>query len=115
MREKVIGVLRSMGVTANYQGYPIIIYACELILEDETRLFRVMRDLYPDVAKRCNCQVDHVERNVRTIISRIWALQRKRLIEIAGCELEYPPTVSEFLDYITTYIQRSEEVLVTTK
>ena len=45
------GVLRSLSVTGNYQGYIYIIIACELILQDETRLQNIMNEVYAQVAK----------------------------------------------------------------
>ena len=107
MREHIRELLRYLGVTANYRGYALATKACELIEEDESLLLCVTRELYPKVADFYGCNSDNVERNIRTMIKRIWDEHPERLIEISRCDLTYQPTVSEFLDYLVTYVQRS--------
>ncbi len=106
MKNKAADALRYMGVTRTYIGYSLVVTCCVLINDDETRLQCVKRNLYPEVAKICNCRDGNIERNIRTLINRIWEDHPDRLIEISQCELTYQPSVSEFLDYLVTYIQR---------
>ena len=103
MNDYIRDMLRSLSVTGNYHGYIYIMVACELILEDETRLFSIMNKVYARVAEICNCEMHSVERNIRTVIFQIWNNQRARLCEIAGYSLSCPPTVSEFLAILTSY------------
>lgn len=105
MNGNIRGVLRSLSVTGNYQGYIYVIIACELILQDETRLHNIMNEVYAQVAKTCNCPLHCVERNIRTVIFLVWNKQRQQLCEIAGYTLTCPPTVSEFLSILTSYIK----------
>ena len=98
-------ILRSLSVTGNYRGYSNVLIACELILEDEERLHNIMKDVYASVAKACHCEIYSVERNIRTVIFLAWRNQRKRLCEIAGYNLSSPPTVSEFLSILTSYVK----------
>lgn len=106
MKQKAQELLRYLGSTATYRGHQQAALACELIHEDETVLLCVTRDLYPKVAERYGCNADNVERNIRTLIRHIWNEHPDRLIEISRCDLKYPPTAAEFLDYLVTYIQR---------
>ena len=106
MKEKAKDLLRYLGCNATYRGYHQTALACEFIEKDETFLLRVTVDLYPKVAEACGCKVDTVERNIRTLIHLIWNEHSDRLIEISRCDLKYPPTVSEFLDFLVAYIQR---------
>lgn len=106
MREQAQELLRYLGCTANYRGYQQTVMACELVSKDETLLLCVTRELYPRVAQKYGCNADNVERNIRTLIRHIWNEHPERLIEISRCDLKYPPTAAEFLDYIVTHIQR---------
>ncbi len=107
--EKVIkDILRSLSINCKYRGYQITVAACELLMEDESLLFNVSRDLYPKIAKRCGCSATAIERNIRTVVFRAWENNLVKLIEIAGYNLQEPPTVTEFLGLLITYMQREE-------
>ena len=108
MKIKAKEALRYLGCTGNYRGYHQIAYACELIAKDENLLLRVTLDLYPKVAEKFNCKSINVERNIRTVVKLLWSKNPERLIEISGCDLKYPPTTTEFLDYLVTYVQRQD-------
>ena len=99
-------LLRSLGITANYRGYHVTVIACEMLMEDEMLFLRVMKGLYPAVAKKLGCGTVTVERNVRTIIYRAWDVRRERLCEIAGVELTEPPKVVEFFDMLISYLEK---------
>lgn len=99
-------LLRSLGITANYRGYHITIMACELLMKDEMLFLHITKGLYPEVAKKLNCRIITVERNVRTIIYRAWDIRRERLCEIAGIELTEPPKVVEFFDMLISYLEK---------
>lgn len=106
MKIMIKDLLGSLTVTAKYRGYPITVAACELLLEDEMLLYSVNKELYPKIAERCNCRKETVERNIRTVILHIWDRNREHLFEIAGYEMEVPPTVTEFLGILICYLQR---------
>lgn len=110
MKEQAQDLLRYLGGTATYRGYQQTVHACELVSKDETLLLCVTRELYPKVAEKFGCNADNVERNIRTLIRHIWNEHSDRLIEISRCDLKYPPTAAEFLDYLVTYIQREMTV-----
>ncbi len=111
MQNVIKGLLGSMSVTAKYRGYPITVAACELLLEDEVLLYAVNKELYPKVAQRCKCSETTIERNIRTIIMHIWNRNRPKLFEVAGYEMAVPPTVTEFLGILISYLQRSRMVM----
>lgn len=99
-------ILRSLGITRNYRGYTYIVYAVELVLENENRLNAITKEVYWEVARRYGCEWSAVERNFRTIVKRAWSVNPERLIEIAGYPLAGPPTASEFIEIISNHIQR---------
>ena len=108
METKIRDALQSLSISGNYKGYFITILACELIIEDETRLYNIIKNVYSVVSQKLDCNLDNVERNIRTIIFRAWNLQRERLNEIAGYTLAEPPIVSEFLAFLSSYVMRLE-------
>ena len=99
--------LRALGITRNYRGYPHIAYALELAVEDENRLRSVTKEIYFATAQHFHCRWTSVEHNIRTIVHRVWRINRPMLEEIAGFHLDGTPTVGEFLDIIAGYILRS--------
>ena len=99
-------VLRPLGITRNYRGYPQMILAVTLVLEDEMRLTEVKKQIYAAVAKQIHSKPENVERNLRTTISRAWRTNRPLLEQMAKFQMLAPPSTSQFLDILATYIQR---------
>lgn len=102
-------LLRSLGITAKYSGYSMTVKACNLIMEDESRLLKVTKLLYPVVAAQCNVGKITVERNIRTIIYKAWDTNRERLCEIARFNLVAPPSSTEFLDMLVSHLQKVQQ------
>lgn len=100
--------LRSLGITRNYFGYFFTLYAAQLACEDEMRLANITRDIYRPVAERFSCQAHCVERNIRTVIYLAWRNNRDLLCRLAGYELSAPPSVSRFIDILTSAAQRQD-------
>ena len=101
--------LQDLGVTCNYNGYYQAIFAIQLALENEDRLCSVTQQIYWVVADKTHCKRCNVERNIRTVIFRAWKINKDLLIEMAGFPLTSPPSVSEFLAIMVTYLKRMEE------
>ena len=99
-------VLRPLGITRNYRGYPQVVCAVALAMEDETRLAEVTKTLYPVAAERTGSKSETVERNLRTAVLRAWRVNRALLDQMAKYHLMAPPCVSGFIDIVATYIQR---------
>lgn len=105
----VYDILRQLGITHNYCGYRNTVAAVELVLEDEKRLEAVTKEVYYETSLKCGCKWSSVERNIRTVVKRAWAVNPELLKEIAGFPLKRPPTASEFIEIIASYIKRAGE------
>lgn len=105
----VCDILRTLGVGRRFIGHAIISVAVPLAVEDETRLYCVSRQLYPEVAAKLDCTVGCVERNIRTVIDLAWRNNPDYLSELAGYKLSQPPNVKQFLDILVTYLLREQE------
>ena len=99
--------LRPFGITRNYRGYPQTVFAIALVIEDEARLRHIMTDIYEVVAVQIHCKAANVGRNIRTVILCAWRKNRALLCEMAGYPVVTPPSVSQFLDVVASYIQRN--------
>lgn len=99
-------LLRSLGVTENYTGFPHTVYAVQISISDPDRLHLVTKLIYPDVAGRYGTTWTAVERNMRTIVSVIWANNPLLLSELAGFHLDRKPTNARFLAILAGFCSR---------
>lgn len=106
MKTTLNEILYTLGITGKYKGYQMIIIAVELALEDEGRLCSVMKELYQPVAYICACPCHCVEHNIRTAIFHAWRMNKEFLFDIAKYPLYAPPSVSEFITILVSYVQR---------
>lgn len=115
MENNITALLRTLGVTMNYTGYILMIYALEICSEDNDALLAVTKYLYPDVAKRAHCTTVSVERNLRTVVNVVWKTHPDILSEIAGIPLTEKPTVSQFLAVLTSHLLCGDSLFVDIK
>lgn len=107
LQTKMESTLRELGINRHYKGYPRILCALRLALEDEGRLFQITQRIYRPVARQLDCDWTAVERSFRTIVHRAWKVNPALLAEIAGYPLPKAPTCSEFIEILTVYLLRS--------
>lgn len=93
-------LLRRLGVTENYMGFPYTAYAVRLSIDDPDRLQLITKRLYPDVARRYGVTWQAVERDIRTVASVAWASNPALLSELAGHELAGKPNNASFLSIL---------------
>lgn len=95
-----------LGVGIHLKGYKMTIEAVSLALEDEDRLQCAQDFLFKPIAVRFGCDYRCVERNIRTVIDNAWRCNSAYLSHLAGFQLDAPPTVIEFLDYLVVFSLR---------
>lgn len=101
-------LLREIGIPGNYVGYKQLLYAVELVTEDEDRVLNVYRDVYLPVGQRCNTSATNVEKNIRTVLQAAWQrgdFTRIRYGRIAGYNCPKRPAAGEFLDVVSDYLR----------
>lgn len=96
--------LKKAGLHCRYKGYNRLVYAVYLVLENESRLEAVVKEVYMPVAERFHCSWAAVERSLRIAGDRLW-VNSNELFEITGIKLRYPPTPADLLDIFATYIK----------
>lgn len=95
--QEIQQLLRRLGVSAGYNGFPQTAYAVQLSITDPDRLHLVTKLLYPAVAGRYGTTWTAVERNIRTVATAAWKHDPLLLEELAGARLSHRPTNSQFL------------------
>lgn len=107
LKETIQQTVRYLGITRNYRGYRPLILAIELSLEDEDRMLNIMNCIYKPIGDELHCDYRTVERNIRTVINRVWNENEVQLKRLAGDYLKNKPTVSEFIDIIANHVRKT--------
>lgn len=96
--DKEIELIRRFRVTSKYKGYFWLIEAVRIARENYSKGLHVTKDIYPELAHRHGVPRERIERNMRTVVEKCWENNSEFLQEMAGYQLDYCPTISEFLD-----------------
>lgn len=105
-------LLQKMGIGARYRGYWYSLEAIRMAMENPERLLSTKKQIYEPIAEQYHTSWENVERSIRTIIKVYWNRGNHAILEaIAGRELEYKPTVCEFIDIVSVYFLRLEKDL----
>ena len=99
-------LLLSLGIGRQYLGHSIAEQAIIMVIQDENCLLCVKHGIFLPIAARRGCDWRTIERNMRTVIHRAWSLNADRLIELAAYPLRSEPTVTEFLDILSSHVIR---------
>lgn len=102
---KISLTLKKVGIRRHYKGYPRMAYAIYLVMEDESRLEAMMKEVYMPVAEKYTCSWESVERSMRSLRDMIWKNYREQLCAMTGFELTEPPQESYLLEIFATYIK----------
>lgn len=109
--QRIVRLLREIGIPASLLGYEYIKKAVILALEDESYLRAVTKELYPKLAKNFNTNPPRVERSIRHAIERVFEKGNiNRLNEIFSYtvdSLKGRPTNREFLATIVEELKRT--------
>jgi len=100
-------LLRTLGITCRYKGYKYLCHSICLILEDESRLEAITKEIYMPTARYFGCRWTTVERHMRTLAARAWRINAAQLSRIAGYPLRHIPTPAEFLEIVSTHFLRN--------
>lgn len=96
--------LAKLGVVSSYKGHDQIELALRLVMEEGYTLSSVMK-VYEEVGRRTGASAASVERNIRTIINRVY-MDSDRLEAMAEYPLFFKPKPAEFLSILCNYIQQ---------
>lgn len=99
-------LLRSLGATGRLTGFDYAVFMIEQIVNAQGSIHLITKRLYPETAKHFGVTTYSVERALRTLINSCWLYgDRASMCEIAGRELDAPPSNASFLDMLAAYIK----------
>ena len=100
--------LDQIGVKHSLKGYGYIISAVEKCLENRSKLIRIVKELYTEIAEENSDTVWRVERSIRHAIEVTWTNGNTNAInKIFGYTVSVEkgkPTNSEFIALITDFV-----------
>ena len=103
-------VLLDLGVPGHLIGYPYLVEALMLVLEDEIYLRQVTKRLYPDVAIKFNTAASRVERAILHAIEAAWdRCDVDMIFHYFGNTIspgKGKPTNSEFIARVTSEVRQ---------
>ena len=101
-------LLRLLGVSGKLSGFYFAVYMLEQIQKKPERVLLITKRLYRQTAHHFNTTTSCVERNLRTLVQACWRQpDHSMLNQIAGSPLSQPPTNTQFLDMLASYLRRS--------
>ena len=104
--EEVSVILRACGITTKYKGFAYINDISENIYNNyqAKKTIEFYRTMYHVVADKYNISVNLIEQNIKTVIERCIANNRKIVEDILGYKIYKRPTNSDFLERLVLYI-----------
>ena len=96
-------ILEELGISRKYRGFEQLSYAVCLAVQNTERLVYVTRYIYPKVAEHFNTTWCCVERNIRSVISKIWQQNQNVISEISGYKVVEKPKAAQLISIITYY------------
>lgn len=105
-RDCIGQILESLGVSRRFRGHGIASEALYRVIASGEGLISMTDQVYTPLLEQYACSWRHLERNLRTVIQRAWQVNPALLQEMAVYPLNAPPTVSEFIDILSTYMMR---------
>ena len=101
-------LLRLLGVSGKLSGFYFAVYMLERVQEKPEYVLLITKRLYRQTAQHFNTTTNCVERNLRTLVQACWRQpDHSMLDQIAGCPLSQPPTNTQCLDMLASYLRKS--------
>ncbi|MCI9197889.1 MAG: hypothetical protein HFH56_11895 [Lachnospiraceae bacterium] len=103
-------LLLSLGIRTTLKGFHYLRYGLELCMQNDEYLLLVYKWLFSDIAKHYHSSQNNVEHCIRTAVSYCWRKGNRRLlIQLAGHEIDRPPSNSEFINILYNHLMIQEE------
>lgn len=104
-------ILHKLGGNKKCIGYRFIIYAIELISDDEDILHDLNKILYADISRKFHATTTSVEKNIRYVIVKLWENMNEHnmllFLDVFGSEYTFSkPSSKIFLEYLYEYVKR---------
>ena len=108
--EEIERHLRCLGIARHYKGFSRFAYAVYLVIQNESRLEAIVKEVYMPVAEFFGCSWTAVERSVRVVCGCVWSERCERIYEETGIKFQHYPIPSELLDIVSIYIKEKHNI-----
>lgn len=103
----VSNLLLSLGISTKHNGYVYLREGILLMAKDPAQ--SVTKMLYPEIAHRCDCQKENVERSIRTALDRAWEKRDAVTWQKYFPNAEHRPSNAVFLSRLAEALLLEEE------
>lgn len=110
IKERIQKILITLGMNPQIKGCSNCIEAIFLLYTDMDGFKLVTKALYPQIAKKFKTTDSRVERNIRHAIGSAFKKDSTVFSKYFGEDLKRPPTKSEFLFTLATYLRAEDEI-----
>ena len=105
--EKIMNYLLSLGFTHKHSGLVLLKEIIKLAVMNNGIISSLHNDFYPILAKRYNCSVFCVERNIRNAIDYVWKIldieKSAELFHTPRCFFEQKPSNRKLIGFLTNF------------
>ena len=105
----LLELMLEIGVPDHMIGYPYVISAVKMLLEDPSMINRMTTSVYPGLAAQFNTKAPRVERSIRNVIERTWITGDLGAIDKYFGNIVNPekgrPTCSEFIARLANIVR----------
>lgn len=98
-------LLRQFGVGEHYSGYKLCISAVEIALEHPESLNSITKCIYPELADFHHTSLKCVERNLRTMIEKIWKSGGREFFCGPDSDNQKRPSNSRFIEMLVQVLK----------
>ena len=95
--------VQEMGITPKYMGFYYIIEILDLLINESVLVRSFSKQVYPMLAKKYNKKECTIERNIRSVIDKLWQNKLKEKLMFLWLR-ETQPTCCEFIYILKNYI-----------
>lgn len=102
-------LIRKARFSKRYQGYQYLLQCVRLVLEDDSRLCALSKQVYQPIAQKYQISYRCVERDIRTARDYAWQKGGGVFLEkISGGIFYEAPPVGELIEILAVYLKEME-------
>ena len=103
-------LIRKAKFSKRYQGYQYLLQCIELVLDDDSRLCALSKQVYQPIAQKYRISCRCIERDIRTARDYAWQRECKEFLEeISGGIFYEAPSVGELIEILAVYLKEEQE------
>lgn len=104
-------LLKKAGFSKRYQGYRYLMECIEKILEDDSRLCALSKQVYLPISQKYRVSFRCIERDIRTARDYAWHRGGKDFLEqISGGIYAEAPPVGELIEILALHLKESKDL-----